>query len=662
MTTANPGDTWESMARVGYEMETEETILQGVVSGPLSDTLGIRLAVRAADMSGGIMNNQGYAQTMNATDIGDGFALRTYDAPQPDSDTPQTERLAARLTLAYDPTDNLSVKLKGYVNSSESNSGSWASEMWRCESGTSQLSPGIECNGNWANYDQDMPAELVKDNPLMSKHNGRLYEESDSAHFTAIVHYDADNYAIDWVSGWQDFDSQLMPKGDVTDIMNRGTFSATDTTYEAGSTELRFTSTFDSPINFMGGVYYQTSELNFQQDILFPGSLAGGPLVDSSATDPTTRSLTVRKLGSTDGKTFAAFGQIMWDITSELELSAGGRYTRESKDSIYSQPYVISLFRAVFRQEDPANPMSKFNEEQNWNDFSPEVMLTWKPSDELMFFAGFKTGYKSGGFSISGLNSSGTVAGDLMFEPEEAEGFEAGVKATLLDNQLRIGASVYTYEYDNLQVDFFDSTKTTFVTFNAGAAETRGIEFDGEWAPAAVPGLLVKGTLNFNDAYYSEFPGAPCYAGQTAAAGCLAPDAAFPRLHQDLKDVATALAPEWTASLGADYETTISNGLVLGLAGNLKFSDDYNLSPFGAPFATQDSYVTVDATVRLASEEGKWELALIGKNLTDEYILTYSQDAPSSGAGTGTDVGVHADQFGAPLMPRTALVQLTVNF
>lgn len=662
ITTADPWDTFESMGRVGYETTTEELRLEGMVSGPVTDTLALRLAVRASDMSGGIMENQAGALPMNVTDLGNGSQRVDYQVGAPDKNSPKTEQQAARLTALYRPVDNFSVKLKGFVNQSESNSGSWANELWRCESGTSQLSPGAECKGNWKNYDQGLPTELVRGNSLLSKHGGQLYEESNSNHFTSIVHYDTADISIDWVTGWQEFSTQFMIKGDATPNMNRGTFAGTDTEYSAASTELRIQSSFDSSVNFMGGMYYQASELTFRQDILFPGSQDGGPLVDSSAEDPSTRMLTVRKLGETEGTTFATFGQMMWEFMADWELTVGARYTRETKESSYGQPYVISAFRGVFRQIDPNNPLSQFNETQNWDNISPEIMLSWQATEDILVFGGFKTGYKSGGFSISGLNSSGTSVGDLAFGPEEAEGFEGGIKSTWLDGGLRLGLSAYFYEYDDLQVDFFDSTITTFVTYNAGTATTKGIELDGEWAPTFAPGLTLRGSLNYNDAYYSAFPAAPCYAGQTPAQGCQAATADTPRLHQNLKGEDTALAADWTAALGANYEWSVGDGLRLGLSTNMKYSSDYNLSPFGNPVAKQDSYVTVDAAVRIGSEDERWELALIGKNLTDEYILTYSQDAPSTGSGTGTPGGVAADQFGAPLMPMTAVLQLTVRY
>jgi outer membrane receptor protein involved in Fe transport len=310
----------------------------------------------------------------------------------------------------------------------------------------------------------------------------------------------------------------------------------------------------------------------------------------------------------------------------------------------------------------PNDPRTFFKARQKFSEFSPEATIRWKPTADLTLYAAYKTGYKSGGFSISALNSASTQTSDLDFEPETVHGFEAGVRSVLADNQLRLNATAFRYDYEDLQVDFFNSAITTFVTFNAGTARTQGLEVDGEFAPRGAPGLTVRGSIAYLDAKYTDFAGAPCYAGQTPAMGCMAATAAIPYIHQDLKGVRTQLAPKWAGSLAVDYDTDISDTLRVGATVNLRYSDDYLVSPFGNPLDRQSSYALLDASVRLGTANDRWQLAVIGKNLTNRYVLNAAQDAPSTGAGTGTAAGVPADQYGFPAPPRTVAVQLTVRY
>jgi outer membrane receptor protein involved in Fe transport len=108
---------------------------------------------------------------------------------------------------------------------------------------------------------------------------------------------------------------------------------------------------------------------------------------------------------------------------------------------------------------------------QSFDNWSPEATLTWKPQDNLMVYGAYKTGYKSGGFSNSGINSafSATPQEDLTFDPERPKAFEIGMKSTLLDNQLLFNLGIYTYDYDDLQVDFFNSPIFAFQTITADA-------------------------------------------------------------------------------------------------------------------------------------------------------------------------------------------------
>ena len=105
---------------------------------------------------------------------------------------------------------------------------------------------------------------------------------------------------------------------------------------------------------------------------------------------------------------------------------------------------------------------------------------------------------------------------DFTFDPETASGFEVGVKSTLLDNQLRLNATLYSYEFEDLQLDYFDSAAIVFLTINAGQATSEGFEVDMEYAPFSMPGLTLRGTLAYNKAEYDQFI-APCWDGQTAA-------------------------------------------------------------------------------------------------------------------------------------------------
>lgn len=662
-TTADPGRDLEIIGRAGYEFRNDEKYLEGVVSGPLTDTVSARLAVRWSDMDRGYMQNQSLGGPFKVNDLANGGAQTTFNVPASTRYGPMEQAINVRGTLKFAPNEQFSVTLKGGMTDRNATTAGFLNEIFRCPvGGTSQLQPGNECNKDWKGYWDDLPAGLVSANPLLGKHDGRLYDDYRSYTATGTVKFETDDVSFNWVSGYQKFKNEFSLKSDATSNANRGTYAGTATQYEAYSTEFRAQTNLDFPVNVLAGLYYQSSSLDFQQDIIFPGSAAAGHAIDTSVIDPALVPLTVRKLGRTDGNTFAVFGQLLWDIVPTLQLTAGGRLSNETKDSTFRMPYVNRSLQAVYRMFDPANPATQFIHHQKFNNFSPEVTLTWKPSSDLTIYGAYKTGYKSGGFSISGLNTVSTTVKDLAFAPETVKGFEAGIRAKLFNNRVRLNLTGFRYDYRDLQVDFFNSTITTFVTFNAGTARTQGLELDGEWAPDFAPGLTVRGALAYTDAKYTDFPGAPCYAGQTPAMGCLAATPAINYIHQNLKGVRTQLAPEWAGTFGLDYETKVGANLKAGFSTNLRYSDAYLVSPFGNPVDVQKSFATIDGSIRLGAANDRWQIALIGKNLTNRYVLNAAQDAPSTGSGTGTAAGVPADQYGFPAPPRTVALQITVRY
>jgi outer membrane receptor protein involved in Fe transport len=476
-----------------------------------------------------------------------------------------------------------------------------------------------------------------------------LYQDYDSYAFTSNIDYSLSSVDLNAVLGYHHFVNYFLGDYDYSGAADGGTWGAERSAYSAFSSELRAQTRLDSPINFMVGGYFQSTQLDFHQLVMFPGGLE-----DSSASDPALRYVTVEKKSNTDGRTYAGFGQLIWKFNPQWELTTGARYTHETKDSAFRQPYVVSAYQTVFVQGTPLAA------KQTFNNVSPEATLTWKPVDNVTIYGAYKQGYKSGGFSGSALYSVFTTVNDLAFGPEKAKGFELGLKSSWLDGQLRFDAGVYHYTYNDLQVDFFDSAKIQFVTFNAGSSRTEGVEAQMEWAP--LKSLVLRTTANYNKAQYVDFTNAPCNAGQSSQEGCT-PGA---RPTQDLSGKATANAPKVTASLGGDYSVPMGP-LMFGASANVRYSSSYYLTAFANPVTQQSAFSMIDASLRLSDADKKWEVALIGKNLTNKFVLTSAQDSPSSGGNTGNSSSVaaaayHADQVGVVNPPRTFALQLTARF
>lgn len=123
-----------------------------------------------------------------------------------------------------------------------------------------------------------------------------------------------------------------------------------------------------------------------------------------------------------------------------------------------------------------------------------------------------------------------------------------------------------------------------------------------------------------------------------------------------------SVAPEWTGTLGASYDMVLGNGMTLGVNADARYSDSYLASGFGSLDSKQGSYVTIDAGIRLGTEDERWQIALVGKNLTNRFYVTGAADGPSTGGASGRLTSAHADQLGFGTLPRTVMVQVSTKF
>lgn len=644
ITTGNPGNKFEGSTRVGYEFTAHQVYAEQILSTPITDTLGVRLAVRASKMFQGYSRNYATPQPFSVTDVAGG-PVQNFTAAVAEKYAPKAKDLIGRLTVQWKPTSNVTNRLKVSGAYNHTDDGASNNLIFACASGFSTLQPTVRCKRDWVFYHNQMPPEIAANFPNASS-DGRLFTEYRSFVATNNLDVVLPNVTLTSVTNFQYQHNQWLTDSDYQQRVTQ-IYVGSREKWRAFSEEARAQTTFDGPLNGMVGVLYQKTKLFADQDVY------SGNVRDSLA-PKRFEYVAFGKISTTKGETISPFAQVTWKPTPKLELSGGARYTHETKDSFFVHPFVRA--GQIYRINEP------INKKQTFNNLSPELTIAYKPVPNVNIYAGYKTGYKSGGFSNESSYTKFSAKEDLDFEPEKAKGFEGGIKTTLLDRQLRFDVALFNYKYTNLQVDFFEAQTFRFVTTNAGSARTKGIELTTEFAPRSAPGLTLRGALNYVKATYLNFI-APCVTGQTPAQGCN-PTTASPYgglFVQNLSGHPTANAPKWTAAAGASYETPVGSDLTLGFSTDARFSSRYNGSAFGNPIAIQPKYIMADASLFLRSPAG-WQASLIGKNLTNQFVMSGALDAPSTGSGTGTAAGKLADQRGYINDPFTLQLQFTLRY
>ena len=629
--SADPTDEWEFIARLFYEFEAREFQGEAIASGPINEKVGFRLAYRGSAMSGFLKNASLPIANENL------WPLEPFDFPGAfEKRRGGYDEHMARLTLVFEPTDAFSAKLK-LLGTTYKGDGSATSEVIACGADkprTNSLAaafglgafvedPTGDCTLNGVMSQGALPAEIAANyDGLEDRPNGKPFTTYDSVLATLEMEYVWDNFVLtsntgvfyyDWFR-WDNFDG-------TTYIQLMGIQDEQQTSV---SQELRLLSTFDGPINFMiGGFYENSNRSSDNQGKIIPL----GPDPRNGWYNNWSGESTVKS------DSYSLFGQLIWDITDRLELAGGLRWSREEKTLSEGNVFVHADAPVFLFSPEGVVIDAAFDDD----DVSPEVTLTWNVTDEMTLYGAYKTGYKAGGFSTQTVIPPGLQGEDTVFQAESAEGGEIGLKAALQGGALQFNLTAYWYKYNDLQVSAFNAETVSFSIRNAASARIAGIDFESTWSVSDA--LILRGQFGYNNNKYTDFPGAPCYDGQSEAEGCI--DGV-----QDLTGKRLSLAPTWTASAGFSYDMPVSNALNIGITGDVVYTGKYQTQLAQNPVSVQKSTTRFNASVRLYSADDRWELAFIGRNLTNERSISGSADKPGGAGGDVFGTAVRARQLG----------------
>jgi iron complex outermembrane recepter protein len=318
-----------------------------------------------------------------------------------------------------------------------------------------------------------------------------------------------------------------------------------------------------------------------------------------------------------DVSSLAFFGQATWFLTERWAVTPGIRVNRERKTvntagtracTLDSLGLPICVMSSLLQADNYAQSGLKRSE----SDVSPKFVIQYFGDNDVNWYASYARGYKSGGYNSLSFNGE-----DLEFEPENAETFELGVKATLLDRTLRINATVYETRFDNLQVLAFNSI--FFDVSNAASATSRGLEADFQWLTPFEP-LQIMGSLGLLDAKYDEYQGAPAPV-RNPETGELQIGA-----QQDLSGKTIAFAPKATATLTPMLSFPLF-GLTAQLAADVLYQGEQFTDTDLDPAARVAAYTRYAARFTLSDEMERWSITIGGNNLSDKRVLNQVTDA-----------------------------------
>jgi iron complex outermembrane receptor protein len=355
---------------------------------------------------------------------------------------------------------------------------------------------------------------------------------------------------------------------------------------------------------------------------------------------------------------YAVYAQANFKLIDNLTLVAGGRYTKDEKSGTFDQQVFNAFAAAIPLRAKEFAKLDKDDDQVTWR-----FGLNWTPTDDLLFYGSYSTGYKSGGFNSGGgqVNltappPAGPGPDGRVFDKETSDDYEIGAKTTLAGGAAHFNVNLFRMDLNDFQDRAFNGA--SFNVINAGNLRQQGVEAEAD--TIVIEGLRIFGALGYLDSEFTEYDNASCLP--TAAQ-------LNPQCTQNLKGVANVFSPKWTISAGAEMRGDFDfadMGYLFRF--DMNYVDEQNINGIidNNPQGFEPSYALLSARYALQfGADRRYTVAFFGENLTDEGFCRgrfYQPFNTNLGLNQPLAVGGGTVTRCIVNQPRTLGVQFKVNF
>lgn len=580
--------------------------VEGAVGGPLSERAAGRVA---------FLYNQHDGYLENIYPVG---AVGGPPGPDAGADLGDDDTLAIRGTLAFQFSDDVSLRLSANFAESDVATGPYQSiptagvfdangELINVINvGPNETRAGIAADGS------DFGADVDNNGTF-----GDIFGRPPGADFFGYIDPDGDDFTtssdfafedqgnletwglnakVEWalsdsttltsITDFKDYSKLLFIDVDSAPANQSANYGALDA--DSFSQEIRVDGENDQ-LKWVAGFYYLNIDADSDNGLKFPvGSIVPGAPFDLGAD------------AQLQTDSYSLFGQIELALNETVTLTSGLRVIQEEKEYMFAQNIYGTqdsrqfhvgpgfLIGPVFGPNGP----EPFRDDTSDTLWAGKVQLDFRPNDDLLWYVGLNRGVKAGSFNAQLAGGLPVPSSAIPYDEEELLSLEAGFKLTVADGTTRINGSAFYYDYSDYQAFLF--TGVSGVVVNADA-ENKGVELEVQTSP--FDGFDALFSIAYFDATVENVPlrvGGPI-----------------------IRDVDPTYAPELQATAVLRYGWDALGGR-MSIAGDVSYSDSffYNLRNFDAD--QFDSYTMVNARLGWMSTDGVWEAALKFQNLTDE--------------------------------------------
>lgn len=438
------------------------------------------------------------------------------------------------------------------------------------------------------------------------KENGRIFASADiyvpgsaaadagdvSNDYSPLVSQTSDTVQLTWRRQFNSsqFTSYTQYRQDETENQMDFDFSSLtlfhfnfDVEDEVFTQEFLLSSTDDSKLQWTTGLYYFLNDNEYKNNAS-QTPLTGGQFVPNGGSGTETQSI-------------AIFADLTYQLTDNLFLTGGLRYSDDETDEAY---YDTVDLNGVFTR----NAVDGYDESHT----TPRVVLRYTPTESSSLYASYNQGYKAGIINVGGGQQTG-----LDVDSETVDAYEAGYKFS--GDSIALDAAVYYYDYTDLQVAYYDGPRS--IIENAGGSRIYGLDLQGRYA--------LSDSLSFNvgaaymDAEYEEFDRSQVWNQCLDFVACGPAFGIFLSGTEDASGNEMARSPEFTANLGVNYTTGLAGGR-LDLSGTYYYSSDFYFD--SSELYQQDSYDLLSLRADWTNPSEVYTVSVYGDNVTDSEYRT----------------------------------------
>lgn len=584
-----------------YNDDTPQYRFEGGLSFPLTETLAGRIAVKTYNRDGWITNE-----------------IKTGRGPEPDEKLDGVDEFAARLTLAWVPSEQFDATLRATLGRRDG----------------SHVPLHFE--------PVDNPASFVR-------HGG--YVEDPSIDVVSqdrpqpeTVDYDSLSLHMNWDTGFGTLtsitgyvDTLYNQDADVDATPRDGLFGPFQANSRQWSQELRLSFDINEDATGIVGAFYFTEDMDG-----FNWFLTGSDLGPDASAAGCCENSGFGNIEQRERNSWAVFASLDYQVSEKIRINGGVRYTEDEEDWAFQQLFwefessrmndgvpgangAVTLFDLNDAFDPGQLPVSLPNgkpagpSQENWGEVTGDIALTYSLTPNLNVYAKYARGYLSGNHVLpfTGANFS-------LVEPEEINDFEFGLKGTLFDETLQLYSAVFFYDYSNIQVNrgFTTEGQAGFVSLRENAAEATvtGVELEAKWRP--VQNWLISVGFGYTDAEFDEFLSDDNAGGVDDFSGF-----PFPNV------------PEYNWNLMLSYNMPLQSGAAVEFQTDWNYSDDYFVDSNFRDTDKGEDRTIGNIYLRYHSADEKWSASLYARNVSGEEYIVNRRDFSNSLEGFLTIYG-----------------------